>query len=63
MNIESLPYHLNSVVMALVAAGRPARETAQTRMPYVYLLPRLILTFVFAGFGFTLSATVAAAPA
>ena len=63
MNIDSLPYHLNFAVMALPVVGRPARKTAQARMLNIYLLPHLILTFVFAGFLFTPLAIAAAAPA
>jgi len=37
-----------------------ARKAAQIRMPYVYLLPCLVMTFVFAGVGFTLFTIVTA---
>jgi hypothetical protein len=40
--------------MDLVAGAWMARKAAQTRMPYVYLLPCLIMTFIFAGIGFTM---------
>jgi Domain of unknown function (DUF4281) len=50
---------INIVAMDLVVGAWMARKAAQIRMPYVYLLPCLILTFVFAGFGFTLFAIIA----
>lgn len=48
------------VTMDLVAGAWMARKAAQIRMPFIYLLPCLLLTFVFAGFGFTLFALLAA---
>jgi hypothetical protein len=37
-----------------------ARKAAQIRMPYVYLLPCLLIGFFFIGFGFALFAIIAA---
>jgi hypothetical protein len=51
---------INLTMMDLVGGAWMTRKAAQIRMPYVYLLPCLILTFVFVGFGFTLFAIVAA---
>jgi hypothetical protein len=51
---------INIIAMDLVVGAWMARKAAQIRMPYLYLLPCLVLTFVFAGFGFTLFAIVAA---
>ena len=51
---------INLVMMDLIVGAWMARKAAQIRMPYVYLLPCLILTFVFAGFGFTLFSIIAA---
>jgi hypothetical protein len=51
---------INLITMDLVGGAWMARKAAQIRMPYVYLLPCLIMTFVFAGFGFTMYAIVAA---
>lgn len=51
---------INIIAMDLVVGAWMARKAAQIRMPYVYLLPCLIATFVFAGLGFTLFAIVAA---
>jgi hypothetical protein len=48
------------VAMDLVVGAWMARKAAQIRMPYVYLLPCLVLTFIFAGFGFMLFAILAA---
>jgi hypothetical protein len=45
---------INIIAMDLVVGAWMARKAAQVRMPYVYLLPCLIMTYVFAGFGFTL---------
>jgi hypothetical protein len=33
-----------------------ARKASQIHMPYIYLLPCLVVTFVFVGFGFSLFA-------
>ena len=51
---------INLTMMDLVGGAWMTRKAAQIRMPYIYLLPCLILTFVFVGFGFTLFAIVAA---
>ena len=51
---------INLITMDLVVGAWMTRKAAQIRMPYIYLLPCLILTFVFAGFGFTLFAVIAA---
>ena len=51
---------INILSMDLVAGAWMARKAAQIRMPYLYLLPCLVLTFVFAGFGFSLFAIIAA---
>jgi hypothetical protein len=51
---------INIIAMDLVVGAWMARKAAQIRMPYIYLLPCLIMTFVFAGFGFTLFSIVAA---
>lgn len=50
---------INIIAMDLVVGAWMTRKAAQIRMPFIYLLPCLILTFVFAGFGFTLFAIVA----
>jgi hypothetical protein len=47
---------LNLITTDLVAGAWMARKAAQIRMPYVYLLPCLVVTAIFAGFGFTLFA-------
>ena len=49
------------MIMDLVAAAWMARAAAQAKIPYVYLFPCLVLSFFFAGFGFTLFAAVAGA--
>jgi len=51
---------LNIIGMDLVVGSWMARKAAQIRMPYVYLLPCLVMTFVFAGVGFTLFTIVTA---
>lgn len=51
---------INLVTMDLVVGAWMTRKAAQIRMPYVYLLPCLVVTFVFAGFGFSLFTIVAA---
>jgi len=51
---------INLTAMDLVVGSWMARKAAQIRMPYVYLLPCLVVTFVFAGFGFALFSTIAA---
>lgn len=45
---------INVLMIDLVCGAWMTRKAAQTHMPYIYLLPCLIVTFVFAGFGFTL---------
>jgi hypothetical protein len=45
---------LDILAMDVVVGAWMTRKAAQVRMPYVYLLPCLILTFAFAGFGYTL---------
>jgi hypothetical protein len=47
---------LNIITTDLVAGAWMARKAAQIYMPYIYLLPCLIVTFVFVGFGFPLFA-------
>jgi hypothetical protein len=51
---------INIVAMDLVVGAWMARKAAQIGMPYLYLLPCLVVTFVFAGFGFTLFTMMAA---
>jgi hypothetical protein len=51
---------IDLIAMALVAGAWMTRKAAQIRSPYIYLLPCLILTFAFAGFGFTLFAIITA---
>jgi hypothetical protein len=51
---------LDILAMSLVAGAWMARKAAQIHMPYIYLLPCLIATYVFAGIGFTMFAVVAA---
>jgi len=51
---------INLVTTDLVVGSWMARKAAQIRMPYVYLLPCLIMTAIFAGFGFTLYTIVTA---
>ncbi len=51
---------INLITMDLVVGAWMTRKAAQIRMPYVYLLPCLVVTFVFAGFGFTLFTLIAA---
>jgi hypothetical protein len=48
------------VIMDLVGAAWMTRKAAQIRMPYIYLLPCLLVGFLFIGFGFTLFAIIAA---
>jgi len=50
---------INIIAVDLVVGAWMTRKAAQIGMPYVFLLPCLIVTFVFAGFGFTLFAIVA----
>lgn len=50
---------INLTAMDLVVGAWMARRAAQTKMPYVYLLPCLIMTYVFVGFGFTAFCIVA----
>jgi hypothetical protein len=49
---------LNLTTMGLVAGAWMTRKAAQVRMPYVWLLPCLLLTFLFAGVGFLLFAVI-----
>jgi hypothetical protein len=51
---------INIIGMDMVVGAWMARKATQIRMPYIYLLPCLLLTFVFAGFGFTLYLIVTA---
>jgi hypothetical protein len=51
---------INLTAMDLVAGAWMTRKAAQVRIPYVWLLPCLILTFVFVGFGFTLFSVIVA---
>jgi len=51
---------INIIAMDLVVGAWMARKAAQIGMPYVYLLPCLVLTFVFPGFGFALFSAMAA---
>lgn len=44
---------VNLTAMDLAIGAWMARRAAQTKMPYVYLLPSLLLTYAFAGFGLT----------
>lgn len=48
------------VIMDLVGAAWMTRKAAQIRMPYIYLLPCLLVGFFFIGFGFALFAIIAA---
>lgn len=45
---------INIVAMDLVVGAWMTRKAGQIGMPYLHLLPCLIMTFVFAGFGFAL---------
>ena len=51
---------INLIAMDLVVGAWMARKAAQIRMPYVYLLPCLVVTFIFAGFGFALFTVITA---
>lgn len=51
---------INIIAMDLVVGAWMARKAEQVRMPYIYLLPCLIVTFVFAGFGFSLFVIITA---
>ncbi|HEX2832500.1 MAG TPA: abscisic acid-deficient protein Aba4 family protein [Thermoanaerobaculia bacterium] len=51
---------VNILTMDLVIGAWMARKASQTRMPYVYLLPCLVMTFIFAGIGFTMFAVAMA---
>jgi hypothetical protein len=55
-----LVFWTNILTMDLVAGAWMARKAAQIRMPYLFLFPCLMLTFMFAGFGFALFSIVAA---
>ncbi len=48
----------NLSTMGLVGGAWMTRKAAQVRMPYVWLLPCLLLTLLFAGFGFLLFAVI-----
>ena len=50
MNIDALPYFLNTAVMASVVGAWTARNAPRIRTPYSYFPPRLNLTFIFAVF-------------
>jgi hypothetical protein len=50
---------VNLTAMDLAVGAWMTRRAAQTRMPYVYLLPSLLLTYAFAGFGLTFFCIVA----
>lgn len=47
-------------IMDLVGAAWMTRKAAQIRMPYIYLLPCLLVGFLFIGYGFALFAIIAA---
>ena len=51
---------LNLITTDLVVGSWMARKAAQIRMPYLYLLPCLIMTGIFCGFGFTMFTIVTA---
>jgi hypothetical protein len=51
---------INLTAMDLVAGAWMTRKAVQTRMPIPLLIPVQILTFVFAGFGFSLFALICA---
>jgi len=50
---------INIISMDLVAGAWMTRKAVQTRMPLYLLYPCLLVTFVFAGFGFALFSVVA----
>jgi hypothetical protein len=52
MDIDSLPYYLYFLMLALFVGAWVVRKPAHIRMPYVHLLPHLIMPLAFAGFGF-----------
>ena len=49
----------NLEIMDLALAAWMVRMAARVKIPYALVLPCLLLTFVFAGFGFTLFAALA----
>ena len=51
---------IDLILMPLVAGAWMARKAAQIRMPYVYLLPCLVLTLAVPGTGFVLFAVIVA---
>jgi ABA DEFICIENT 4-like len=51
---------INIIAMDIVLGAWMARKAAQVRMPYIYLLPCLVLTFLFAGLGLTIFSIVMA---
>jgi len=52
---------INLSAMDLVAGAWMARKATQVKIPNVYLIPCLIMTYIFVGFGFTMFVAVAAA--
>jgi hypothetical protein len=51
---------IDLIAMGLAVGAWMTRKAAQIRMPYVYLLPCLVLAFVFGGVGFTMYVVFAA---
>lgn len=51
---------IDLVAIDLVVGAWMARKAVQIRMPYAFLLPCLIMTFVFVGWGFLMFAIFAA---
>jgi hypothetical protein len=49
----------NLAIMDLAVAAWMVRMAARVKIPYALVLPCLLLTFIFAGFGFTLFAALA----
>lgn len=47
---------INILAMDLVVGSWMARKAAEVKMPQVYLIPCLIVTYIFAGFGFPMFA-------
>jgi uncharacterized membrane protein YoaK (UPF0700 family) len=52
--------YIDLVVMPLILGAWMARKATQIRMPYIYLLPCLLLTFVVPGTGFVLFVVIVA---
>jgi hypothetical protein len=50
----------NLIAMDLVAGAWMTRKAVHARIPHVYIVPCLVMTFVFAGFGFAMFAMVSA---